>query len=449
MLTSFRGFKQFGVIGLVGMVLCWLSSYTLLPALLSVFQKGRPKAEVVTPPRRAILMGSLANTLSRYPRFLAALSAVLTVASLFTMAHARKDLLETNLEHLRSKKSTESGAAHYTEYLNEIFQRFLTPIVVMPSSRKNAIEIADRLKALKKAEGASSSIVSVQTIDDFIPKDQARKISLLNEIRAELPARIRGRMSPDDQHKVNEFLNPDSLHSFSYEDLPPLVREKFTEKDGSLGKLVAVEPPLSKDIWNGDNLTRFIAELRKVVDSVEPGAPVAGGMPITADLVTSISHDGPRATLLAFLAAVLLVALLFRDPRIIGLALLALFIGIAWFGGLIVALADLGVKINFLNFVALPITFGIGVDYGVNIFQRYRYQREGGITSVIRETGGAVGLCSLTTIIGYSSLLMASNRGFISFGVLAVLGEITCVTAALVALPAALVAFGSRQMPIR
>ncbi len=35
MLTSFRGFKQFGVIGLIGMALCWVSSYTLLPALLT------------------------------------------------------------------------------------------------------------------------------------------------------------------------------------------------------------------------------------------------------------------------------------------------------------------------------------------------------------------------------------------------------------------------------
>jgi predicted RND superfamily exporter protein len=93
-------------------------------------------------------------------------------------------------------------------------------------------------------------------------------------------------------------------------------------------------------------------------------------------------------------------------------------------------------KINFLNFIALPITFGIGVDYGVNIFQRYREEGPGSILKVIRDTGGAVMLSSFTTIIGYGSLLIAGNQAFVSFGRLAVLGEVTCLLAAVVALPA-------------
>jgi predicted RND superfamily exporter protein len=93
-------------------------------------------------------------------------------------------------------------------------------------------------------------------------------------------------------------------------------------------------------------------------------------------------------------------------------------------------------KINFLNFIALPITFGIGVDYGVNIFQRYREEGSGSIMKVIRDTGGAVALASFTTIIGYGSLLIADNRAFVSFGILAVLGELTCIIAAIVSLPA-------------
>jgi hypothetical protein len=205
-----------------------------------------------------------------------------------------------------------------------------------------------------------------------------------------------------------------------------------------MGKLVLVEPPLSREIWEGGRMGRFIRGLRETADSVEPGAPVAGGMAISSDLMSSISRDGPRATLLALCSVVILVIILFRDLKTISLSLFALAIGVTWFGGLVVELADHGFKINFLNFVALPITFGIGVDYGVNVFQRYKQRRHGGIALVIRETGGAVALSSLTTIIGYSSLLMASNQGFVSFGLLAVLGEITCVSAALVALPAIL-----------
>ena len=86
----------------------------------------------------------------------------------------------------------------------------------------------------------------------------------------------------------------------------------------------------------------------------------------------------------------------------------------------------------------MPITFGIGVDYAVNVISRYS-QDAASIDDAIRETGGAVALCSLTTVIGYGSLLVAGSQAFVSFGLLAVLGELTCIVAALVALPAFMV----------
>ena len=48
-------------------------------------------------------------------------------------------------------------------------------------------------------------------------------------------------------------------------------------------------------------------------------------------------------------------------------------------------LAD--VKINFLNFAALPITFGIGVDYAVNVVQGTQADAED-ILGALRTTGG-------------------------------------------------------------
>ena len=99
----------------------------------------------------------------------------------------------------------------------------------------------------------------------------------------------------------------------------------------------------------------------------------------------------------------------------------------------------LDLKLNFVNFAVLPITFGIGVDYAVNLYLRYREIGRGGAPAALAGSGGAVALCSITTILGYAALLMADNRTIFSFGLTAVLGEITCLSAALVALPAALV----------
>ena len=82
----------------------------------------------------------------------------------------------------------------------------------------------------------------------------------------------------------------------------------------------------------------------------------------------------------------------------------------------------------------LPITFGIGVDYAVNFYQRYR--QSGSVEESLSASGGAVALCSTTTILGYAALLLADNLAIFSFGLTAVLGEITCLSAALFALPA-------------
>jgi len=129
----------------------------------------------------------------------------------------------------------------------------------------------------------------------------------------------------------------------------------------------------------------------------------------------------------------MLVLVSLRRLRPALLVLGSLLLGVSWLVG---AAAWARVRLNFLNFVVLPITFGIGVDYAVNIVQRWRLEGAGSLQRVLRETGGAVALCSLTTIIGYSSLLVADNRALRGFGLLASIGEVACLAAALVALPA-------------
>ena len=54
------------------------------------------------------------------------------------------------------------------------------------------------------------------------------------------------------------------------------------------------------------------------------------------------------------------------------------------------------------------------------------------------STGAAVALCSWTTIVGYGSLLAASNQALNGFGMMAIIGEVVCLSAAIVALPALL-----------
>ena len=52
-----------------------------------------------------------------------------------------------------------------------------------------------------------------------------------------------------------------------------------------------------------------------------------------------------------------------------GLSVAALLLGVTFMLG---ALAWTGAKLNFSNFVALPITFGISADYSINMLRRFQ-----------------------------------------------------------------------------
>lgn len=289
------------------------------------------------------------------------------------------------------------------------------------------------MRKAKEADGKNSYIVNVSTLEDYVPRNQEEKLRVLHQIDTLLPRQLLAQLSPAEKDLARSLLSESSFKKFSADDLPELVRSKFRERDGTLGKLVLVEPSLSSELQKSGNLIHFVHSVRDAADRIAPGTAVAGTLPVTSDLFESIVKDGPKATLFAFIAVFLLIVLLFREMRTIVFCSFALLMGILWLFGYVLIFHQ---KINFLNFIALPITFGIGVDYGVNIFQRYRIENRSGILPVLRQTGGAVLLASLTTVTGYGSLLIASNQAFVSFGKLAVLGEFTCVFAAVVSLPA-------------
>jgi len=160
----------------------------------------------------------------------------------------------------------------------------------------------------------------------------------------------------------------------------------------------------------------------------------SGRAVIFADVLKAVVHDIRRAVGLSLALAILAVLVTFRQGGRHAMAVLfALIVGVA---GEVVFLYGANVKLNFLNFAALPITCGIGVDYAINVVQRYRADGARDILAVLRTTGGAVVLCSLTTTLGYLALLGSHNRAIRSLGLIAVVGEVSCLLAAMTVLPA-------------
>ena len=158
----------------------------------------------------------------------------------------------------------------------------------------------------------------------------------------------------------------------------------------------------------------------------------SGSSVIFADIVAAIRNDGGRVTGVASIGLVIMVLLVVgRNRRGVAVLTGTLLGSLA----MVATCALLGLKVNFLDFVALPITLGLGVDYAINIAHRQASESDDSPATTLRTSGSAVFVCSLTTIIGYGSLLVSDNLAIRGFGVASLIGEVTCLLAALALVP--------------
>ena len=94
--------------------------------------------------------------------------------------------------------------------------------------------------------------------------------------------------------------------------------------------------------------------------------------------------------------------------------------------------------------VALPLLTGVGVDAGAHMMHRWRQSADanGGMADldeVMRGTGSAVLMASVTTALGFAALMLADYGGMKSLGATMTIGIIGCMIASLLVLPAVLV----------
>jgi predicted RND superfamily exporter protein len=453
-LTRFRGFHQFGVIGGIGMLLCWGAAFLLVPSLVTLFDRTPDRWR---PAPSTGLMPRIARLVVDHPVPVVVFALVTSVASVMLAKNIDRDSIEYDFSKLRRSDTTVIGEGYWGRKMDAVLQRYLTPIVVLGDDPSQARKIAASIDAQLHGERArdavdlGSVIASVHTANDVVPKDQPAKLAEARAIRALMTPRIRASV-PESGRKWLARLDAMDLAPITLADVPAGLLTGFREFDGRVDRTALVSPRPSRATWQGDTLVGVTGELRRIAADYPSAnghvAPIAGSLPLSADIITSIEHDAPIAVGAALLGVMILVLAVFRATTAGALVLGSLLVGVLWLTGTTEAMHA---KINFCNFIAFPITFGIGVDYSVNVMCRYVSDEDLGavvrdrIERAISLTGGAVGLCSLTTIIGYGSLLVAKNRALFSFGLLSVIGEIACLFTAVVVLPAVLVVFEGRR----
>ena len=436
MLTRFRGFSQFGMIGAVGMLAAWAATVTVLPALCVTFDRRGARTRRIPTMGGASPAAALGRFVARSPRPLLAISAVLSVAAALPLGRYLRDPFEYNLHTWRNRRSLTAGAGALTPRVDEVFGETLTPSVILDDGGTHGAAIQQAIEARDLAHPPPRLVTAVRTIDDFLPGTpplQRRKLEVLAQLRHRLDDPALRLLDDDERKKLAELRPPDDLRPLAVADLPRNLRQPFTEADGSLGHVVLVYDDERTTQWDGHNLIRLADLIGEVPLADGTTARSSSRAVVFASMLRSIGRDAPIATGLSLLAVAALVFALDRGRGGGALVVGTLCLGVLWMLG---AVAWAGVKANFLNFIALPITFGIGVDYGINIYRRYRLEGRGGVARAVGATGPAVALCSLTTIIGYGALLVADNQALRSFGEMAILGEVSCLSAAVAVMPA-------------
>jgi len=437
MVTSFRGFYQFGVMGAVGSLFCWVSTFTVLPALLVLLDGGRVRARIRLP-RAPIEFAPLARFIARWSGAVTAAFTVLAILGGVGLRHFLRDPFEYNFRKLNANLDSTEETKQFNHSIDHLFGRWPSPTIVLADTMDEVEPIKAAIRQQDRDLPGPDVIGQVVTVYDLLPGTpdiQQHKLELIGQIRKLTHDPALELLNDKERADLAKIDPPEGLRALVPRDLPPIARRPFTESDGSIGRVVLVyQPDQGISVWNGRDLLRIASVLQYLHLPNGKVIETSGSAVVFGAMIRSILRDGPVATVASLIAVLIIIAFTIRPAAAALMALATLMLGVLLMVG---GAGWAQVHVTFLNFIALPITFGIGAEYALNVITRYR--EEGDIRRAIISTGAAVALCSWTTIVGYGSLLAARNQALRGFGLMAILGEISCLSAAIVALPAVLI----------
>jgi len=461
--TDYKGISELGKIAGVGMLVAFLTSITVLPALLRLLN---PPGE--SDPVGYAFLAPVDYFLEKHRVIIIAGTLFIAVAGLpllyflqfdFNPINLRSPKVESIATFLDLRKDPNTGA---------------NAINVMTNSEADAKKIEEKLAKVPE-------VLRTMSLDSFVPEDQPAKLRLIGQ-----GAKV-----------LNPALNPDSI------DAAPSDAENIEALKGSAENLRKVAgdakgpgavasrrlaDALSK-LADSNQATRdmtqaiFVSPLKIMLDQIKNSlqAQPVSLKTLPADLVNSWkTKDGlirvealPRGdpndndTLRKFAAAVLTaepnaiggpvsilksgetVVKAFIHAGITALIVIGLLLWLALrrITDVLLTLVPLlvagavtleicvliGLPLNFANIVALPLLLGVGVAFKIYYVTAWRSGRTNLLQSSLTR---AIFFSALTTATAFGSLWLSSHPGTASMGKLLALSLVTTLAAVLLFQPA-------------
>ena len=459
--TTYRGVSELGLISGAGMFIALFANLTVLPALLTLMPltPGKP----LNGGREGL---GLQGVVRRHGRSILIAAALLGLAAAASLPYARFDDDPMNLRDPQS------------ESVATLFDLMDAPRVdpydaqVLAADLATAADLAARLTALPEVESATTAY-------DLVPGGQDDKLAVIDEMTffltpLLLPVAVLPPPGPEEQQRALDELRTtlaaaggglaadaqrlaaalarieptaenlaaledallgglakrldflaEALEAgpVALDDLPAALRDRRIAADGR----AAIEMIPAEDLRDAEARRRFVAAVQQV-------APGATGAPIivTAAGEAVIQSFREAAVWAIALIALLLLAVLrnLRDTLMV-LAPLALSALIT-----VAATVVLRQPFNFANVIVLPLLFGLGVAFGIQLVLRGR--AEGADKLMQSSTARAVIFSALTTIGSFCALALSSHPGTASMGLLLTLAITVTMVCTLIVLPALL-----------
>lgn len=422
-IADFRGFSQFGGVAAGGVLLCLLAVFWVFTALVFAFERWVPLKLLGYSVDRTVEAGIERKRFPLGAR-LVVFAALVGVAGLASASQVQFELDFNRLGQKQTKKLEYQEITYGTTQAT-------SPAVIFADSAEEARSIYDQLEE-RTAGGEHPRIKSYEALFALIPEKQAEKQRWIEKICRKLKRKVK-LFEGDPRDGADELLTHCDPVEFGVDDLPAWVKGRFSDKSGKLGEFIFVSPRGSTN--DGEVALAFRDEMLSL-KGLDGEPPVVSGKPmIWADVLIAMKTDGLKTTVASLLTV---VVLLFFFERSLGgtlLILLPLTLALGLTGGLMVLL---DIKLTFFNMLALPTIIGMGVDDGVHLYHRHKELGPDSARYVVRTTGMSAVLTTITTSIGFGSLLLANHYGLNGLGLLSMIGMGAALTVTLLVLPAAM-----------
>ena len=199
-----------------------------------------------------------------------------------------------------------------------------------------------------------------------------------------------------------------------------------------------------------------LIQLRKTIARVKVGFPdievgVTGKKALDEDEMGAALRDMGLATVISLVGLAALLIFFWRGILWPLIEIIALVAALAVTFGL--ATLFIG-HLNLLSVVFAPMLLGLGMDYGVHWFARYReeQQRRGAsdheaLQMTMTKVGPPILLAGLTAALSFFPLVLTGFKGLAELGIICAIGLVMATAATLCLLPALLVLFDGGERP--